>query len=179
MKELYKSLKKSKWFPLVVGVLFIAIGIIGLLNPHGKMETIALIIGVGFAVYAVFHVVAGLRAKENKKVRILHFVGAGIVLVLAILDFVNLALIGKYLPTLVGFFMIACAAYDLFHCVILWKNDEKNWWIGAVLDLIVLILGVIFLLKPGYVGQAFGIYAGITLLITGISSLLTFLQVKH
>lgn len=178
MKELYLSFKASRWFPLVVGILFVVFGILFLMNPEIEMQTMAMYLGIIVLCYGVFYILAGLSTKDNKSLKIARIAAGVVIAVLAILIFVNVELIGKYLPTLVGFFMILGAIVNLFRSVVLMKNGLKSWWAGAVPALVVCILGLIFLLKPGFVGAVFGLYAGITFILCGISALIAFAQFK-
>lgn len=176
MKEFYASWKRSKWFPLVIGILSLILGVIGILYPKGRMESIALLAGIVFLVYGLLQIINGIRVKDNTAMRVVSVVLGLIAIVLAILDFANLQLIGKYLPTLAGFFMIICAITDLVPSFALLKSGRKNWWYSALPAIILLVLGFIFLLMPGYVGQAFGILVGIALVINGVSCLISFAQ---
>ena len=106
------------------------------------------------------------------------FLGSIVLIVLAILVFANLALIGKYLPTLVGFLMILSSLAEIVRSFSLKSGGLKSWWLGIVPALIVLILGFVFLLKPGFVGASFGIFTGITLVINGIAAVVNFFQLK-
>ncbi len=178
MKKTVDSLKQSKWFPLVIGILSIVLGVVGILRPNIRMENIALLAGIIFLLYGLLQVVNGIRIKNNAILRVFTVILGLIIIVLAILDFINLKLIGKYLPTLVGFFMIICAVTNLIPSFAMMKNGLKGWWYGALPAIILLVLGVFFLLKPGFVGQAFGIYSGIALLIHGASSLISFGQMN-
>ena len=56
--------------------------------------------------------------------------------------------------------------------------DNPFWSLLGVLAVIVLILGSVFLLKPGFVGASFGIFAGITMVINGIAAFVNFFQLK-
>jgi len=178
MGEFYASFKKSKWFPLIIGILSLIFGIISLLNPAGRMEIIALIAGILFLLYGLLQVLRGIRIKENLAVKIGYIILGLVIIVIAILDFVNLELVGKYFPTLAGFFMIVCAISNLLSSFALMKNGIKGWWLGALPSIILLVLGFIFLLNPGYVGKAFGIFVGIALIFNGISNLISFFQMK-
>ncbi len=178
MKNLYASFKKSRWFPLVIGVLSIVFGILCLTNPAAKMETIALYIGLAMAAYGLFSCLVAILNRDDKKSLASHLILGIILIVLAILVFINLTLIGKYLPSLVGFFMIISAIANLFRSIALMKNNVKSWWLGAIAAAAVLVLGFIILLNPGFVGQTIGIFTGIVLLVNGISSLINFVQYK-
>ena len=67
MKKLYASFKKSRWFPLVVGLVSIVFGILLLLTPQARMESIALFIGIAIALYGLFSVVVAIMNRDNKK----------------------------------------------------------------------------------------------------------------
>lgn len=178
MKNMYESFKKSRWFPLITGIIFAVFGVLCLANPQSKMQSLALYGGVALLVYGLFQVLAGVLTKEDKKLRFLHIALGAVVILLAILNFVNLEMVGKYLPVLLGFFMILSALSELFRSLVLLKHGVKSWWFGAILAVVLLIFGFVFLLKPGYVGQAFGIFTGISLLVFALSNLCDFMQFK-
>ena len=179
MKKLYNSFKQSKWFPLVMGIFFAICGIICMMNPQGQMEQLALYAGVVFLIYGLGWIVVGIRSKDDQKHRITSLVIGAVVVILAILDFANLPLIGKYLPTLFGFAMILTAILDMLRTVTLKQSGQQSWWIGIIPAVVVLVLGFVFLFQPGFVGKSFGIFFGITLLIIGISSLISFFQLRN
>lgn len=178
MKKLYVSFKKSKWFPLVVGLVSIIFGIMLLLSPQAKMENIALFFGLAVALYGLFTVLVAVMNRDNKKLFATDLLFGIVLIVLAILIFANLTLIGKYLPTLVGFLMILSAFAEIVRSFSLMSGGLKSWWLGIVPAVIVLILGFVFLLNPGFVGASFGIFSGITLVINGIAAIVNFFQLK-
>lgn len=178
MKKLYASFKKSRWFPLVVGLVSIVFGILLLLTPQARMENIALFIGLAVVLYALFALLVAFMNRDNKKLFLTDLLFGIVLVVLAILIFANLALIGKYLPTLVGFLMILSSLAEIVRSFSLKSAGLKSWWLSIVPALIVLILGFVFLLKPGFVGASFGIFTGITLVINGIASIVNFFQLK-
>ncbi len=162
----------------MVGLVSIVFGILLLLTPQARMESIALFIGIAIALYGLFSVVVAIMNRDNKKLFLTDLLFGIVLIVLAILVFANLALIGKYLPTLVGFLMILSSLAEIVRSFSLKSGGLKSWWLGIVPALIVLILGFVFLLKPGFVGASFGIFTGITLVINGIAAVVNFFQLK-
>jgi len=162
----------------VIGILSIVFGILCLMNPAAKMETIALYIGLAIAVYGLVSCIVAVLNRDSKKLLASNLLLGLVMIVLAILIFANLSLIGKYLPTLVGAVMIISALASLVRSLALMKNNVRSWWLGAIVAAVVLVLGMIILLNPGFVGQTIGILTGIVLLINGLSSLINFLQYK-
>ena len=162
----------------MVGLVSIVFGILLLLTPQARMESIALFIGIAIALYGLFSVVVAIMNRDNKKLFLTDLLFGIVLVVLAILVFANLALIGKYLPTLVGFLMILSSLAEIVRSFSLKSGGLKSWWLGIVPALIVLILGFVFLLKPGFVGASFGIFTGITLVINGIAAVVNFFQLK-
>ena len=162
----------------MVGLVSIVFGILLLLTSQARMESIALFIGIAIALYGLFSVVVAIMNRDNKKLFLTDLLFGIVLIVLAILVFANLALIGKYLPTLVGFLMILSSLAEIVRSFSLKSGGLKSWWLGIVPALIVLILGFVFLLKPGFVGASFGIFTGITLVINGIAVVVNFFQLK-
>jgi len=178
MKDFYESFKKSRWFPLVMGILSVVLGFLCLINPQMKMESIALYIAFIVLVYGVLQLLSGLMTKDNGKLRAMNLIVGVIAVILAIVVFANKALVGKYLPTVVGFYMIISAIGTLLNSLSLMKNGIKNWWASALPAAVVLVLGLVILLNPGFAGATFGIITGITLLVSGLSHLINFIQFK-
>ena len=162
----------------MVGLVSIVFGILLLLTPQARMESIALFIGIAIALYGLFSVVVAIMNRDNKKLFLTDLLFGIVLIVLAILVFANLALIGKYLPTLVGFLMILSSLAEIVRSFSLKSGGLKSWWLGIVPAVVVLILGFVFLLKPGFVGASFGIFTGITLVINGIAAVVNFFQLK-
>ena len=178
MKKLYASFKKSRWFPLVVGLVFIIFGILLLLSPQARIENIALYLGLAVVLYGLFSVVVAIMNRDIWRLFLTDLLFGIVLIVLAVIIFANLALIGKYLPTLVGFLIILSALSEIVRSFSLKSGGLKSWWLGIVPALVVLILGFVFLLKPGFVGASFGIFTGITMVINGIAAFVNFFQLK-
>lgn len=178
LKESYESFKKSRWFPLIIGVVCVVFGIMCLANPEAKMETIAMIIGIAILLSGVLQILTGLVARADKKALIADLIIGAVLITLAILIFVNLELMGKYLPTIFGFMMVLSGLPELFRSIVAMKSGAKTWWISALIAAVVLVLGIVFIANPGYVGKAIGIFTGIVLLLNGISKLISFLLFK-
>ena len=66
-----------------------------------------------------------------------------------------------------------CGALPL--AVLLKEPPER---IGKPRAPVLLVFGLVFLLLPGFVGQAFGIFTGIAMLINGASGLISFFQMR-
>lgn len=122
MKELYTSFRKSRWFPLITSIVSIFLGIVCLMNSQLQMKKLAMYAGVGFLIYGACRMFAALLIKDNKKQKILNAVIGIVVILLSILDFVNLDLVGKYIPVLAGFVMIVCGITNVFRSLVLLKS---------------------------------------------------------
>jgi len=177
-KEAYENFKKSRWFPLIVGVVCIVFGILCLANPEGKMEMIALFLGLAFLFSGLMQILSAIINRANKKIMITGIIFGLVLSVLAIIIFVNLELIGKYLPTLVGFVMVLSSLYSLYRSISALGNGSKSGWLGLVLDIVVLVLGILFIVSSEFVGKSFGIFSGIVLLLDGVSNLINFVMFK-
>ena len=174
MKNLYFSFQESRWFSFTIGILSIVLGFILLLAPQLEMEKIALYMGIIILIYGVVRLITGFVAKTDQKQKIINIIIGALAVILAIVDFANLSLVGKYLPAPAGFFMAICGIVNLVRSLGLLKNKVNNWWIGAVISVIVLILGIVIVTNPGFAGSSFGVLLGITALINGVSNLASF-----
>jgi len=178
IKESYENFRKSRWFPLIIGVVYVVFGILCLVNPEAKMESIAMLIGIAILLAGLIQILSGIVNRADKKSLVSNMIIGVVLVVLAILVFVNLELMGKYLPTIFGFMMVLSGLSSLLHSITMYRAGVKNWWINAVIAVIVLVLGIVFIANPGFVGQAIGIFTGIVLLINGLSNLISFVLFK-
>ncbi|MCR4676347.1 MAG: DUF308 domain-containing protein [Sphaerochaetaceae bacterium] len=178
MNETYLKFKQSRWFPLVMGLVSLVFGVISIVNPSLQMRNIALYIGLISAFYGLLWIAAGIQHRENKKLCVMSVLAGIVFVVAAVAIFANLEIVGKYLPTLVGFLMIISAIHECFNAVVLVKAGVKGWWMLAGISAVLLILGLVFLLSPGFVGSAFGIFTGVALVINGVSNLIGFIQYR-
>ncbi len=177
-KQIYENFKKSRWFPLIVGAVDIVFGILCLFNPKGRMEMIALLIGLSFLLSGLIHILSGIINRSYKRILVTGLLYGVVLSVLAIAIFVNLELVGKYLPTLVGFVMVVGSLYTLFYSLSALRNGAGSGWLGFVMDAVVFGLGVFFIACPDVVGASFGVFSGIVLLLDGLKNLISFVMFK-
>jgi len=178
VKETYESFKKSRWFPLIIGIACIVFGILCVANPEARLQSIALFIGIAILLSGLVQILSGIVSRSDKKILISSLIIGIILVVLAIVIFVNLELMGKYLPTIFGFMMILGVLPNIFRSIAMVSNGVKSGWVSLIVALVVAGLGIYMVVQPGVVGKAFGIFSGIVLIIYGLSNLVNSIMTK-
>ncbi len=172
--SLFEAFKKSVWFSLVSGVFSLIAGLICVMNPEYHAESIVFWVCLLIVGYGILYLIAAVLSKENR----IQNTCFGIVLgVLGIAGLANKALLGTYLPVLLGFTMIICGIISLVRALPLMKSNKQGM-ISVIASACVIVLGLILLLNPSLSGKVFGVFAGISLIINGISALINFWQYK-
>ncbi len=178
VKETYESFKKSRWFPMIIAIACIVFGILCLANPEGSLQSIALFIGIAILLSGLVQILTGIVSRADRKILISSLIIGAILVTLAIVIFVNIEVMGGYIPVIFGIMMILGSLPDIFRSITAVSSGAKSGWVGLVIALVVAGLGIFMIVQPGTVGKAFGIFSGIVLIIYGLSNLVNSLMVK-
>jgi uncharacterized membrane protein HdeD (DUF308 family) len=168
--ETFKSIKDAikHWYLLtVLGVIFIALGILAIVTPVATYLSLALFFSVAFFVTGILEIISSISFRKQLD-------GWGWSLASGILDFIlGLLLIINpqisiiTLPLFVGFVVLYRSMMGIAWSIELKKFKISDWgWL-----LFIGILGVIFsfflLWNPFFAGLTVAIFTGISLIIVG------------
>jgi uncharacterized membrane protein HdeD (DUF308 family) len=168
--ETFKSIKDAikHWYLLtVLGVIFVALGILAIVTPVATYLSLALLFSVAFFVTGILEIISSISFRKQLD-------GWGWSLASGILDFIiGLLLILNpqisiiTLPLFVGFVVLYRSMLGIAWSIELKKFKISDWgWL-----LFIGILGVIFsfflLWNPFFAGLTVAIFTGIALIIVG------------
>ena len=168
--DTFKSIKdaiKHWYLPLILGIIFIAIGVYAIITPAATYLSLALFFSVAFFVTGILEIISSISFRKQLD-------GWGWSLAAGILDFIiGLILIINpqisiiTLPLFVGFVVLYRSIMDITWSIEMKKYKVSEWgWL-----LFTGILGVIFsfilLWNPLFAGLTAAVFTGIALITVG------------
>lgn len=167
--------KITGWY-IAVAVLFIALGIFGIVEPGLAGLGVTLLVGWLLVVGAVFHFVAAFKGGGAKQV--IFQVLVGLVYAIGGVYFLTHTIMGTATLTLLLAAIIL--AEGMIEVVSYFRNrrEGSSWWL-LLNGVITLVLGaLIWFHWPSSTVWAIGTLVGVNLLVTGISRLMFGLAVR-
>ncbi|MBQ8838659.1 MAG: DUF308 domain-containing protein [Bacteroidales bacterium] len=149
----------------------LAVGLVMVISKTNALVLAVRIIAAFLLASGLVSVLVGYKERRNGQMSLMS-VNAIVDLVLAIFMFVWPGVVAGLIVTLIG---IALICFGLFQIVVL-ASANRVMNIGAfafILPAVVLIGGAILVAKPGFIGSAIGVVAGVVLIIYGASELLS------
>lgn len=169
---------KNWWVLLLIGILFIGIGILVFANPFESYVSLA-----GF--FAASMMVSGLFQKWFAISNNNELEGWGWQLALGIMEFTiglvlifNLDFTIAILPFYVGFWLLFKSFALIGFSFELKSHKVMNWWYFIVFGLLLTILSWLIILNPLFGGMTIVIWTGIALIVAGIAYILLSLKLK-
>ncbi len=166
--ESVKDTIKHWYLPLILGILFIIVGILAIITPQATYLSLALIFSMTFLFVGILEIVFSISHRKQLD-------GWGWSLASGILSFIIGVLLIIYpqvsiitLPLFVGFVVLFHSIMSIAWSIELKKYKVSNWgWL-----LFAGILGAIFsfllMLNPVFAGLTIAIWTGIALITIGI-----------
>lgn len=166
--ESIKDTIKHWYLPLILGILFIIVGIWAIITPAATYLSLAILFSVTFFVIGVLEIIFSISHRKQLD-------GWGWTLASGILGFIMGLLLIIYpqisiitLPLFVGFVVLYRSMMAIAWSIELKKYKVSNWgWL-----LFAGILGVIFsfilLMNPLFAGLTVAVFTGIALITIGI-----------
>jgi len=161
--------KASGWF-LAIGIVFILLGIVAIVEPGVAGLAVTFLVGWLLIIGGVAHVIGSFSGGGGGRViwqlilGILYFVGG--------IYFVTHPLLGLGTLTLVLAAIILTAAVLEFVTYFRTRNDGRSGWMLANAAITLLLGGLIWFHWPSSSVWAIGTLVGINLLMTGVSRLM-------
>ena len=149
----------------------LAVGLVMVISKTNALVLAVRIIAAFLLASGLVSVLVGYKERRNGQMSLMS-VNAIVDLVLAIFMLVWPGVVAGLIVTLIG---IALICFGLFQIVVL-ASANRVMNIGAfafILPAVVLIGGAILVAKPGFIGSAIGVVAGVVLIIYGASELLS------
>ncbi len=169
--DTFKAVKdaiKHWYFPLVLGIIFIVVGIWAIATPAATYLSLAILFSITFFVTGILEIIFSIIYKKQLD-------GWGLSLAAGILDFIiGLILILNpqismiTLPLFVGFVVLYRSILDISWSIELKKYRVSNWGWLLFTGIMGAIFSFILLLNPLFAGLTVAVFTGIALITIGI-----------
>ena len=149
--------RRFSWAMLLSGVLFLILGIVCWVWPNLALETIALVLGIGFLVAGVATIADYVMARGFFSGWLL---ADGILdIVLGVIFVVNPLVSAWALAWLVAVAIIVSGLMQLVSCWRLRRAMDLAWWLSLVTGVITIVLGILMLAVPSTLALWLSIFA--------------------
>lgn len=162
---------KNKFSGLIRALLAIAIGVVMVVTKTDALELAVRIIAVFLVATGVVTFVLGLKTKQGGEMNLMGVNAVVDVLLGSLLFFFPGAVVIP-LIYIIGFLLFAFGIMQIISLVSAIKVYQVGVW-SFVMPVVVLIAGGFLIARPSFVGESIGIIAGVSLILYGISELIS------
>jgi uncharacterized membrane protein HdeD (DUF308 family) len=169
--ETFKSIKdaiKHWYLLLVLGIIFIVVGIWAIITPAATYLSLAVLFSIAFFITGILEIISSISFRKKLD-------GWGWSLAAGILDFIiGLILIIKpeisiiALSFFVGFVVLFRSSMDIAWSIEMKKYKASNWGWLLFTGILGLIFSFILLWNPLFAGLTVAVFTGIALITVGI-----------
>ena len=168
--QLDPVLKKIRNLTLILGAVFVVIGIALIASPDKMSNFLGFLLGAIAFILGIYRLVMYFRHQRFESFLATDlFLGVG----LSAVGFICLLYHGKlftYATIIFGLMLIAGGVMKIQIAIILEKLGCDNWWISVIFGLVSLALSLLIIIKPNFIVEIFLILAGVFLLIDGLTA---------
>lgn len=162
---------KNKFSGLIRALLAIAVGVVMVASKTNALELAVRIIAAFLVATGIVTMVIAFKTKKGGEMNLMG-VNAGVDILLGMLLFFFPGAVVNLLIYIIGFILLAFGIMQIVSLVSAVK--VYNVGVGSfVMPVIVLIAGGFLLARPSFVGQSIGIIAGVSLILYGVSELIS------
>lgn len=169
---------KHWYIPLIIGLIFILLGIYVLATPAASYLTLSLVFSLSFLVSGILEIVFSIANRKEMDSWGWYLAGGVLYSLLGILLLSRPEISLITLPFVVGFYVLFYSASALG-----WAYDLRNmgimgWGNVAVAGVLGIILSFILLWNPLFAGFSLVLWTGIAFLMIGLSGIMFSLHLK-
>ncbi len=149
--------RRVSWSMLLSGILFLILGILCWVWPNLALETIALILGIGFLVAGIGTIADYVLSRGFFSAWLL--VDGILDVILGIIFIVNPLVSAWALAWLVAIAIIVSGIMQLVSCWRMRRDMSGTWWLSLITGVITIVLGILMLAVPSTLALWLSIFA--------------------
>lgn len=167
MSELFQKIKKES---MITSIICIVFGVMFCIWPGTILVTLCRIAGFVLLVAGIVLLIQGIRIQEmlGRSVRLLP---AGVCVVIGIWILAKPGVFVSLIPILIGVMLAYHGVKDLIFSLEVKKGDSPRWWLGFLVAIATIIIGVILMLHTWLALEIGMMAVGIILIYDGVSGL--------
>lgn len=166
----------SRFSSPIRALVFVALGVLMIVAKADAMELVVKIVAAFILAAGIVSVFVGFKQKKEGTMP-LSFFNALINIVIAALLFLFSGFVAKFVSYLLGFALCGFGVFQL--AVLLSMRKSVQMSIAAyILPAVVAVAGLLIFFYPKFFGQSLGLIAGVTLIVYGVSDLISAFKMK-
>ena len=157
-------------------LLFVALGVLMIVAKADAMQIVVKIIAAFVLAAGIVSFIVGIRQRKDGTSPLSFFNAATNILIAALL-FAFWEFVAGFVSYLLGFVLFGFGLFQIF--VLLSLRSKVRLGFGSyVTPVLVAAVGALIFFSPKFLGQGLGIVAGVTLIIYGLSDLISAFKVR-
>ncbi len=173
-----KLLKSLKWNLIALAAVFVALGIVLIVNPDATLEFICYMLAVLLIVVGIVSLVNYLR-KDVAGMIYRYDLVVGLCTILgAVLVLIKIEEIKNLIPVVLGFIITSSGILKMQNSVDMLRLKHGKWYISFALAMINIVIGIVLLINPFAKETTLILMVGIALVYSGLSDLFVTVSVS-
>ena len=168
-----KLLKQLKWDTLLMGVLYILLGIVALVIPETMERMLGCLIGVVLIIAGAVSMISYLLRDAHQNYYHNDFLHGLLGILLGIVVLYKVDIIISLIPFLLGTLVLVSGLSKLQDVIDLKRLEYGNWIFMLVLALINVVLGLVLIFNPMAIANLLFRLLGVGLIFSGITDCVT------
>lgn len=168
MKDFFRNMKVSY---LLAAILYIAFGLVLLIWPKTTGDIICLIFGLILLVYGAITIISFFVHDSRQGVYRFELVLGIVAAALGLLFLLNPSFVLNIFPVILGIYIVVDAILNLKRALDLKQMEYGRWWIALILALVAMALGLLILIRPGFIADFIIMVIGGVLIYNGLADL--------
>ena len=177
--KLVKNSIKNWYIPLIVGIIFIGIGLYTFTTPAKSFLTLAMIFSASFILNGIAEIVFSFNNRKQVDNWGWTLVFGFLTLIIGIIMFIRPEISIRTLPLYVGFVVLFRSIAAISYSIDLKNFGIKNWWSLMFTGVLGVLFSVIMIWNPLLGGLTIVIWTGIALITVGVYSVLLSVILKN
>ena len=181
-RTFYKSIKssvKNWWIPLLIGIVFILLGIYGMLNPLIPYTTLSILFSLSFLFSGISEMLFSFTNRDEMDSWGWTFAFGLLATIVGVILILNPLLSMEILGYYIGFLILFRSIYGISLSLELRSYDVKDWVVSLFLSVISLLFAVVILFKPALAGLTLVIWVSLGVIALGIVAIYLALQLRQ
>ncbi len=169
--QVVEKITKYWYLPLILGILFIGVGILVFFTPVASYLTLAMLFAFTFLVGGTLEIIYAVSNRDINDRWGWTLVGGLLDLFIGILLVSNPALSVVALPFYVGFALLFRAVTGIAWAVELKREQQPNWGALMAISIVGLFLVLVLLWNPVLLGLTVVVYTALALVTVGAANI--------
>ncbi len=169
---------KHWYVPLIVGLIFLAIGIYSMFSPLNSYKTIAMVFSYSFLISGVSEIIFSVVNRNEIDNWGWTLTFGILTFVLGVLLISNPELPMKTLPIYIGFIVLFRSIMGISYAIELKNYGVKDWKNLLIIGILGLVLAFILVWNPIFAGMTIVFWIGLAIIAAGVFSIYLALKLK-